>query len=70
MRIELLGPSFTAQHSDARVLDQLVYKWRHTRQVVAQVLVEKYAELGQDGLAESEPGGGGTGREGFVWGGV
>jgi hypothetical protein len=29
MRVELLGLSFTPQHSDARVLDQLIYKWSH-----------------------------------------
>jgi hypothetical protein len=45
LRLELLGPSFTAQHSDARVLDQLVYKWDHTRHIVAGVLAEKYADL-------------------------
>jgi len=42
MRLELLGTAFTCQHSDARVLDQLIYKWSHTRAVVAEVLVEKY----------------------------
>ena len=31
MRLELLGHSFTAQHSDARVLEQLLYKWQDTR---------------------------------------
>jgi hypothetical protein len=45
MRLELLGPSFTAQHSDARVLDQIVYKWRHSRQVISKVLTEKYIDL-------------------------
>jgi hypothetical protein len=49
MRIELLGLSFTPQHSDARVLDQLVYKWQHSRRIIARVLVEKYTELGQTG---------------------
>jgi hypothetical protein len=33
MRLEMLGTDFTAQHSDARVLDQLVYKWAHSRYV-------------------------------------
>ena len=47
MRLELLGLSFTAQHSDARVLDQIIYKWRHTRRIVAQILVEKYSDLAQ-----------------------
>src|SRR6266581_1747591 len=30
-RIELLGTSFIPQHSDARVLEQVIYKWRNTR---------------------------------------
>uniref|UniRef100_A0A7S1Y6Y3 Glucuronate isomerase n=1 Tax=Grammatophora oceanica TaxID=210454 RepID=A0A7S1Y6Y3_9STRA len=46
MRIELLGPSaFTAQHSDARVLDQLIYKWSHSRAVVAKVLATEFGKL-------------------------
>jgi hypothetical protein len=45
MRIELLGTSFIPQHSDARVLDQLVYKWDHSRKILANVLTEKYADL-------------------------
>jgi hypothetical protein len=49
MRVELLGLSFTPQHSDARVLDQIVYKWQHSRQIIAQVLVEKYLALAQTG---------------------
>ena len=44
MRLELLGTDFTLQHSDARVLDQLIYKWAHTRRVVADVLAEKYLD--------------------------
>ncbi len=31
MRLELLGSSFVPQHSDARILDQLIYKWEHSR---------------------------------------
>jgi hypothetical protein len=49
MRIELLGLSFTPQHSDARVLDQIVYKWQHSRRIIASILVEKYTELSQTG---------------------
>ena len=45
MRIELLGTSFIPQHSDARVLDQLIYKWDHSRQVLSNVLVQKYGDL-------------------------
>lgn len=48
-RLELLGLSFTPQHSDARVLDQLIYKWDHSRQVITRVLVEKYQQLSATG---------------------
>ena len=49
MRIELIGLSVTPQHSDARVLDQLIYKWRHSREIIARVLVDKYADLARAG---------------------
>lgn len=49
MRLELLGLSCTPQHSDARVLDQVIYKWHHFRQVLRRVLVDKYAELAATG---------------------
>ena len=42
MRLELLGTSFIPQHSDCRVLDQLVYKWAHSRTIIASCLAEKY----------------------------
>jgi len=45
MRLELLGLSFIPQHSDARVLDQLIYKWRHSRPVIAAALYDRYADL-------------------------
>jgi len=45
MRLEMLGTAFTCQHSDARVLDQLIYKWSHTRKIVADVLADKYGLL-------------------------
>ena len=48
-RLEMLGANVTLQHSDARVLDQIIYKWRHTRQVVAKVLADKYADAHQAG---------------------
>lgn len=48
-RLELLGLSFTPQHSDARVLDQLIYKWAHSREVIARVLIEKYQDLERTG---------------------
>mmetsp|Transcript_26716 Transcript_26716/g.58083 ORF Transcript_26716/g.58083 Transcript_26716/m.58083 type:complete len:522 (+) Transcript_26716:108-1673(+) len=49
MRVEMLGTAFTAQHSDARVLDQLVYKWSHSRAVIAEVLVKQYQLLQSKG---------------------
>jgi hypothetical protein len=49
MRVELLGLSFTPQHSDARVLDQLIYKWQHSRGIISKVLVEKYGDLAATG---------------------
>jgi len=45
MRFELLGTSFIPQHSDARIIDQLIYKWDHSRRIIAKVLEEKYADL-------------------------
>ena len=49
LRVEMLGLSFTPQHSDARVLDQIIYKWQHSRRLIARVLVEKYSDLAQTG---------------------
>lgn len=49
MRLELLGTSFTPQHSDARVLDQLIYKWRHSRDILGACLSRKYAALSASG---------------------
>ena len=50
-RIELLGTSFIAQHSDARILEQLIYKWKHSRRVIADALVEAYTRLLASGRA-------------------
>ena len=49
MRMELIGLSCTPQHSDCRVLDQLVYKWSHSRAVLAKVLEEKFSDLAASG---------------------
>jgi len=49
MRMELLGTSFIPQHSDARVLDQLIYKWEHSRALIAKVMADKYADLAATG---------------------
>jgi hypothetical protein len=53
-RLELLGTSFIPQHSDARVLDQLLYKWPHSRAVISKVLVEKYSDLTRTGWVLTE----------------
>jgi len=50
-RIETLGLTMIPQHSDARVLDQLIYKWSHSRQIIAEVLAEQYFALSQAGWA-------------------
>jgi hypothetical protein len=44
-RLELLGLSIIPQHSDARIMDQLIYKWTHSRQIISSVLTEKYKDL-------------------------
>jgi hypothetical protein len=44
-RLELLGPSFVPQHSDARVLEQLVYKWQHSRVIISESLYRTYSRL-------------------------
>jgi hypothetical protein len=48
-RLELLGTSFIPQHSDARILDQLIYKWDHSRKIIGKVLIDKYADLAENG---------------------
>jgi len=44
-RLELLGSTFIPQHSDARVLEQLIYKWQHSRRVIADCLYTSYDQL-------------------------
>jgi hypothetical protein len=53
MRLDLLGPTFVAQHSDARVLEQLVFKWGRSRQWLADVLAPRYADLAACGATVS-----------------
>jgi hypothetical protein len=50
-RLELLGQSFIPQHSDARVLEQLIYKWKHSRKQIADALCEAYEQLLNSGRA-------------------
>lgn len=49
MRMELLGATFIAQHSDARVLEQLLYKWKEARRRLAIALGPSYAALAEAG---------------------
>ncbi len=49
MRMEILGTAFTAQHSDSRVLDQIVYKWIHSKTVIKKVLIDQYVKLCETG---------------------
>jgi hypothetical protein len=50
-RLELLGTSFIPQHSDARVLEQLIYKWKHARKEIADALCDTYEQLLLSGRA-------------------
>ena len=50
-RIEMLGASFIPQHSDARVLEQVIYKWANTRRTLAPILSNSYRLLLEDGRA-------------------
>ena len=50
-RFELLGQSFIPQHSDARVLEQLIYKWKQARRQIAEALCISYEQLLQNGRA-------------------
>jgi hypothetical protein len=48
-RLEMLGTSFIPQHSDARVLEQVIYKWNNTRRTIGPILSESYRLLTEDG---------------------
>ena len=56
MRLEMIGSAVTLHHSDARVLDQLIYKWLHFKRILKKVLIEKYETLQGTGwdLTEEE----------------
>lgn len=54
MRMELLGLSMIPQHSDARVLDQLIYKWSHSKEIITSVLIDKYNDILRTGWTIEE----------------
>lgn len=45
MRLEMLGPTFVPQHSDARVLEQLIYKWTHSRRSISNALAKRFSDM-------------------------
>jgi hypothetical protein len=48
-RLELLGATVIPQHSDARILEQLIYKWAHSRRTISRALCKSYFRLVADG---------------------
>jgi hypothetical protein len=50
-RLEMLGTTFIPQHSDARILEQVIYKWRNTRRTLAPILANSFRLLAEDGRA-------------------
>lgn len=54
MRFELLGPGVIPQHSDARILEQVLYKWSHSREIITKVLCDKYNDLVRTGWVIKE----------------
>ena len=48
-RFEMLGLGFIAQNSDARVLEQLIYKWRNTRRTIGPILARQFQMTAEDG---------------------
>ncbi|MEO1534693.1 MAG: glucuronate isomerase, partial [Planctomycetota bacterium] len=54
LRFELLGTSFIPQHSDSRVLEQLIYKWKGSRAIIADCLAERYTEAVRAGAVITE----------------
>ena len=53
-KLNLLGFNFIAQHSDARVYEQLIYKWISFKEILSEVLFEKYISLKKVGYKVSK----------------
>ncbi len=53
-RLEMLGISFIPQHSDARILEQVLYKWQITRTTIAPLLAKAYRQLSEQGRPVTE----------------
>jgi hypothetical protein len=54
-RLEMLGATIIPQHSDARILDQLIYKWGHSRRTIVAALAKSYSRLVADGYPLTRP---------------
>ena len=54
MRLELLGTAFTSQHSDARIMDQIIYKWIHSKRVITAAVIEQFRQLLHTGWSLDE----------------
>jgi hypothetical protein len=52
--MEMLGLNFVPQHSDARILEQLIYKWDHFRNDFSSCLAGRYDRLLESGLTLDE----------------
>ena len=45
MRLDLLGTDFIPQHSDARVHEQLIYKWSHFKDILSDTMSNRYKNI-------------------------
>ena len=45
----MLGTNFTFQHSDCRVLEQLLYKWKHSREALKLALRGEIRKVWENG---------------------
>jgi hypothetical protein len=54
MRLQMLGASVIPQHSDSRVLDQVIYKWEHAKSIIADVLADQCIMLAETGWKFSD----------------
>ena len=45
MRTHAHIPPISLQHSDSRVLEQLLYKWPHARSIITDVATGEYTKL-------------------------
>jgi hypothetical protein len=53
-RLEMLGTTFVAQHSDARVLEQLICKWKDARCLIGEAYSNSYIRLCNEGYTSSD----------------